>query len=147
MTKIIDFSSHHPNQKTSHLSTSQTESSSIKSNVTNLKVKPNHAKSYETLATILVNIILSVAAIASLIKLIPEQSVQASRLNDLNTEVAAREKTVNCLREQFSQSFDLGNSQTASLRDKGLIKSTQRPIRIINDPNTKALNFEPKGCG
>jgi hypothetical protein len=151
MTKSPNSPSPKPNSKLSHLSQSASKANvaSLNVNVASLKVKPSHAKSYETIAKISVNMMFIATVIAGLAKLIPEQSIQLSRLNDLNAEVAAREKTVSCLREQFSQSFDLGNSQTASLRDKGLIKVTQRPIRFINDvapTDAKESNSEPKRC-
>jgi|GEM_PF-2334637 hypothetical protein len=98
--------------------------------------KSNFSKSYEALATVVVNILLSSAAIAGLVKLIPDQTIQVSKLYELDQEVATMEKTVNCLKDEFSQSFDLGNSQVASLREKGLISATQRPIRFsdLNAP-------------
>jgi len=111
--------------------------------VTRITPKPNRAKTYETIATIAVNVLLSSVAIAGLVKLIPDQSVQISKLHALDQEVTARQKTVNCLRDDFSQSFDLGSSQAASLREKGLISATQRPIRFSDDVNKIS---SPKSC-
>jgi hypothetical protein len=113
--------------------------------VTKITLKPSRAKTYETIATIAVNVLLSSAAIAGLVKLIPDQSVQVSKLQALEQEVTARQKTVNCLRDDFSQSFDLGSSQAASLREKGLISSTQRPIRFSEDVNSVKIS-DPKSC-
>ncbi len=98
-----------------------------------ITVKTNHSKSYEILVKIFVNFLLTSAAIAGLVKLIPNQSEQISKLQDLEREVIAKEKTVNCLKDRFSQSFDLGASQAASLREKGLISTTQRPIKFSGD--------------
>jgi len=108
--------------------------------VTRITLKPNRSKTYETIATIAVNVLLSSAAIAGLVKLIPDQSVQISKLHALEQEVTARQKTVNCLRDDFSQSFDLGSSQAASLREKGLISATQRPIRFSDDLNSAKIS-------
>lgn len=113
--------------------------------VSRISLKTNRSKSYEALATVLVNIILSTAAIAGLVRLIPDQAVQISKLQDLEQEVTAREKTVDCLRDEFSQSFDLGASQAASLREKGLISATQRPIRF-SDVNSPKLSSTKLGC-
>lgn len=118
---------------------------STQKSVSKIPVRANRCKSYEALATISVNILLSTAAIAGLIKLIPDQSVQISKLDDLDREVAAMEKTVNCLKDEFSQSFDLGSTQTASLRAKGLIGATQRPIRFSDDLDNRNTS-NPKTC-
>jgi hypothetical protein len=113
--------------------------------VSRISVKTNRSKSYEALATVLVNVILSTAAIAGLVRLIPDQAVQISKLQVLEQEVTAREKTVDCLRDEFSQSFDLGATQAASLREKGLISATQRPIRF-SDANSPKLSSTKLGC-
>jgi hypothetical protein len=113
--------------------------------VTKIALKPNRSKTYEIIATIAVNVLLSSAAIAGLVKLIPDQSVQISKLHALDQEVTARQKTVNCLRDDFSQSFDLGSSQAASLREKGLISATQRPIRFSDDLNSAKIS-NSKSC-
>ena len=125
--------------------------SSTNKSVSKILVKPNPFKSnkfspYESIATILVNVLLSMAAIAGLVKLIPDQSVQVSKLHDLDQEVATMQKTVNCLKDDFSQSFDLGSSQTASLRAKGLVSSTQRPIRFADASNSPKSVISNSSC-
>ncbi len=118
---------------------------STQKSVSKIPLRANRSKSYENLATISVNILLSTAAIVGLIKLIPDQSVQVSKLHDLEQEVAVMEKTVNCLKDEFSQSFDLGSSQAASLRAKGLISATQRPIRFSDDLDSPKMSNQ-KTC-
>ncbi|AFY75314.1 hypothetical protein Syn7502_03466 [Synechococcus sp. PCC 7502] len=105
--------------------------------VSKISARSNHTKSYEALATIVVNVLLSTAAIAGLVRLIPAQTVQIGKLHELDQEVASMEKSVSCLKDEFSQSFDLGSSQAASLREKGLISATQRPIKFTDTNSPK----------
>ncbi len=91
----------------------------------------NHkSRATQAVAVITVNLILSAIAIVSLVKLWQFQDSQKSQLQDIEREVSSMESNVNVLKDKFSQAFDSGQSQSALLRQKGLISPTQRPIKF-----------------
>lgn len=89
----------------------------------------------ELLAAIAVNFGLCAAAIASIINIIPIQAAQVVKLHELEQEVELKQKAVNCLWDEFSNSFAIGSTQVASLRKRGFISTNQRVIKFIDQQN------------
>jgi len=98
------------------------------------------AKATESLIVIAVNLALSLAAITAITKLLPYQSSQKERLDELTTEVNSVEQRVNGLREQLPQTLNSGKSQDALLRKQGWIKNNQMTIKLL-DPSEIASPY------
>lgn len=98
------------------------------------------SKATESIIVIAVNLALSFAAIAAITKLLPYQSSQKERLDELTTEVNSVEQRVNGLREQLPQTLNSGKSQDALLRKQGWIKNNQMTIKLL-DPSEIASPY------
>ncbi|OIP76722.1 MAG: hypothetical protein AUK48_05425 [Oscillatoriales cyanobacterium CG2_30_44_21] len=101
----------------------------------NVKLKQDkfyRAKTTESLIVIAVNVALSLAAIAAIAKLLPYQSSQKDRLDEINVELNSVEQRVNELRENLPQTFNSGKSQETLLRKHGLIKNNQMTIKLLD---------------
>ncbi len=101
-------------------------------------------KATESIIVIAVNVALSLAAIAAITKLLPYQSSQKDRLDEITTEVNSAEQRVNTLREQLPQTLNSGKSREILLRKQGLIKSNQMTIKLLDpteiaSPNNDAV--------
>jgi len=95
----------------------------------------NHqARAMECAAVILLNVTLSAIAIVSLVKLGQFQMSQKGQLQDVEQAVTQMDSNVNSLKDKFYQAFDSGQSQSALLRQKGLISPSQRPIKFSEEP-------------
>jgi hypothetical protein len=102
------------------------------------------AKATESIIVIAVNVALSLAAIAAIAKLLPYQSSQKDRLDELTTEVNSVEQRVNGLREKLPQTLNSGKSQEMLLRKQGWIKNNQVTIKLLDpseiaSPNTDGV--------
>jgi len=103
----------------------------------NVKLKQEkfyRAKAIESIIVTAVNVALSLAAIAAIAKLMPYQSSQKDRLDEINSEVNSVEQKVKRLREDLPQTFNSGKSQETLLRKHGLIKNNQMTIKLL-DPS------------
>ncbi|MBD2175445.1 hypothetical protein H6F42_00765 [Pseudanabaena sp. FACHB-1998] len=92
------------------------------------------AKATESIIVIAVNVALSLAAIAAITKLLPYQSSQKDRLDEITTEVTSVEQRVNGLRDKLPQTLNSGKSQEMLLRKQGWIKNNQMTIKLL-DPS------------
>ena len=106
------------------------------------------AKATESIIVIAVNVALSIAAIAAITKLLPYQSSQKDRLDELTTEVNSTEQRVNGLREKLPQTLNSGKSQEMFLRKQGWIKNNQMTIKLLDpsevaSPNTDSDSVMP----
>jgi hypothetical protein len=103
------------------------------------------AKATESVIVIAVNIALSIAAIAAITKLLPYQSSQKDRLDELTTEVNSVEQRVNGLREKLPQTLNSGKSQEMFLRKQGWIKNNQVTIKLLDPSEVTAPNTDSDG--
>jgi hypothetical protein len=78
---------------------------------------------------------MSTAAFFALARLIPYQSAQRDRLDEITVEASTAEQRVNGLRNRLPQALDSGKSQAAHLRQQGWIKRNQMTIKLL-DPAT-----------
>ncbi|MEI6427572.1 MAG: hypothetical protein WCO45_04155 [Pseudanabaena sp. ELA607] len=93
------------------------------------------SKAVEAAVVIVVNILMSTAAFLALARLIPYQSAQRDRLDEITAEASSAEQRVNGLRNRLPQALDSGKSQAANLRQQGWIKRNQMTIKLL-DPAT-----------
>ncbi|MEI6063957.1 MAG: hypothetical protein WCQ26_05140 [Pseudanabaena sp. ELA748] len=109
-------------------------SDSVARNVQRKKEQFCRGKATESIIVIAVNVALSCAAIVAIAKLLPYQSSQKDRLDELTTEVTSAEQRVNGLREKLPEMFNSGKSQETLLRKQGWIKNNQMTIKLL-DPS------------
>ncbi len=115
-------------------------SESVAQNVQRKKEQFYRAKATESIIVIAVNVALCCAAIAAIAKLLPYQSSQKDRLDELTTEVNSAEQRVNGLREQLPQTLNSGKSQETLLRKQGWIKANQMTIKLIEPSEVATPN-------
>ena len=111
-------------------------------NVQRKKEKYCRAKATESIIVIAVNVALSLAAIAAIARLMPYQSSQKDRLDELTTEVNASEQRVNILREKLPQTLNSGKSQEIMLRKQGWIKNNQMTIKLLDPTEIASPNSD-----
>ena len=70
------------------------------------KRHPYQGLAVETAAKLAVNLVISAAAISTLLQLMPYQKTQQEKLHEIRAEVAKTEVRVNRLRSEFSRNFD-----------------------------------------
>ncbi|WP_434685032.1 hypothetical protein [Pseudanabaena minima] len=112
-------------------------SEAVAQNVQRKREKYCRTKAVESIIVIAVNVALSLAAIAAITKLLPYQSSQKDRLDEITTEVNSAEQRVNGLREKLPQTLNSGKSQEMLLRKQGWIKNNQVTIKLL-DPSEVA---------
>jgi len=120
-------------------------SEAVAQNVHRKKEQYYRAKATESIIVIAVNVALSIAAIAAITKLLPYQSSQKDRLDELTTEVNSTEKRVNGLREKLPQALNSGKSQELSLRNQGWIKNNQVTIKLLDPSEVVSPNTDSDG--
>ncbi|PZU95843.1 MAG: hypothetical protein DCE90_11870 [Pseudanabaena sp.] len=123
-----------PTEPSTVSSSTKAYSETVAQNVKLKQEKFYRAKATESIIVIAVNIALSLAAIAAIAKLLPYQSSQKDRLDEINTELNSVEQRVKELREELPQTFNSGKSQEILLRRHGLIKNNQMTIKLL-DPD------------
>ena len=97
------------------------------------KSRPRPRRSYrlialETTAKLTVNILISTAAVAALVQLLPYQWLQQQKLHELNAEVAQIEGHVNHLRSDFNRYFDPQQARNIMQEQSHRVDPTQRQI-------------------
>jgi len=98
------------------------------------------AKATESIIVIAVNVALSIAAIAAIVRLLPYQTAQKERLDEIITEVNSVEQRVGGLREQLPQTLNSGKSQETLLRKQGWIRNNQMPIKLLDPTEVASPN-------
>jgi cell division protein FtsB len=99
-------------------------------------------KGIEALLVIGVSTAFSAAAVMALARLIPYQTAQRERLDEMTAEVQAAEQRVESLRSRFPKIFNSGKSRDALIRQHGLVKPNQVPIKIL-DADTPTKSSRP----
>ena len=130
---------------TSALNGSDNYSEAVAQNVQRKREQYCRAKATEAIIVIAVNVALSIAAIAAITKLLPYQSSQKDRLDELTTEVNSVEQRVNGLREKLPQTLNSGKSQEMLLRKQGWIKNNQVTIKLLDPSEVASPNTDTDG--
>ncbi|WP_146048703.1 hypothetical protein [Pseudanabaena sp. BC1403] len=130
---------------TSALNGSDNYSEAVAQNVQRKREQYCRAKATEAIIVIAVNVALSIAAIAAVTKLLPYQSSQKDRLDEITTEVNSVEQRVNGLREKLPQTLNSGKSQEMLLRKQGWIKNNQVTIKLLDPSEVASPNTDTDG--
>ncbi|MFB8792221.1 MAG: hypothetical protein U7123_26080 [Potamolinea sp.] len=93
----------------------------------------------ETTAKLVVNVVLSTAALAGLIQLLPYHHTQQTKLREVRDEVQRTEARVNNLRTDFSRSFAPGEARRIMHDQSYRVDPNQRQV-VWQDPDTKDDN-------
>ncbi|MFN9533248.1 MAG: hypothetical protein ACK59W_02160 [Pseudanabaena sp.] len=120
-------------------------SEAVAQNVHRNKEQYYRAKATESIIVIAVNVALSIAAIVAVTKLLPYQSSQKDRLDEITTEVNSTEQRVNGMREKLPQTFNSGKSQEIFLRNQGWIKNNQVTIKLLDPSEVASPNTDSDG--
>lgn len=127
---------------TSALNGSGNYGEAVAQNVQRKREQYCRAKATESIMVVAVNVALSIAAIAAIAKLLPYQSSQKDRLDELTTEVNSTEQRVNGLREKLPQTLNSGKSQEMLLRKQGWIKNNQMTIKLLDPSEVASPNTD-----
>lgn len=100
--------------------------------------KDHGKKTTEVVVRIMINGLLSVAALSALFRLVPHHFSQEAKLQEIREEVDTTEERVNRLRENFSDSF--GTSQSESVRQNYSPKMEPNQVRVFWQSSTKTPN-------
>jgi cell division protein FtsB len=82
----------------------------------------------ETTAKLVVNVVLSTAALAGLIQLLPYHQTQQAKLREVREEVQRTEARVNNLRNDFSRSFAPGEARRVMHDQSYRVDPNQRQV-------------------
>lgn len=93
----------------------------------------------ETSIKLGVNVLLSVIAIAALVKLLPYRATQESKLRELDVAVNSTQKRVSLVQANFRQYFDPTQTRSLMQRTTNRIDPTQRPI-VLQEPKAKSVS-------
>ncbi len=102
------------------------------------KTNPYRNMITESAIKLTVNIFLSSVAIGSLLQLLPYQSAQKSKLEEVSREVNKTEARVNELRDNFSQNFATGEVKKVMQEQNNVISPNQ--LRVVFSPQTDLEN-------
>jgi|JFJP01.1.fsa_nt_gi hypothetical protein len=122
------------------LSAANGYSEAVANSIQRKKEQYCRTKATESIVVIAVNMALSFAAIAAIARLLPYQSSQKDRLDELITEVSSVEQRVNGMREQLPQTLNSGKSQEMLLRKQGWIKRNQMTIKLLEPTEVASPN-------
>jgi hypothetical protein len=122
------------------LSNAKGYSEAVTSSIQRKKDQYYRTKATESIVVIAVNVALSFAAIAAITRLLPYQSSQKDRLDELTTEVNSVEQKVNGMREKLPQTLNSGKSQELLLRKQGWIKRNQMTIKLLEPKEIASPN-------
>jgi hypothetical protein len=82
----------------------------------------------ETTAKLVVNVVISAAAIAGLVQLLPYHLSQQAKLGNIQREVKRTEDRVKNLRTDFSRSFDPGQASSIMHEQSSRVDPNQRQV-------------------
>lgn len=98
-----------------------------------------HAVVGETTAKLVVNLVVSAAAIAGLIQLLPYHLSQQGKLREVRSEVKRTQERVDRLQADFSRSFDPSQAKSIMQEQSPRIDPNQRKI-VLQDLGAKDDN-------
>ncbi|GAB4145262.1 MAG: hypothetical protein Fur0046_22860 [Cyanobacteria bacterium J069] len=101
---------------------------------------PHQSVAVEASLRLAVNVVVGMVAIASIVKLLPQNIVQQQKLNTLQTDVNLLEQRVDWLQETFARQFDAGQTRSVMQEETGRIGIGQRPVVWINPSANKAAS-------
>ena len=93
----------------------------------------------ETTVKLVVNIVLSTAAIAGLVQLLPYHLSQQAKLREVRTEVKRTEERVKGLRADFGRTFDSRQTKSVMQEQSYRVDQNQHPV-VLQDQTPKEDN-------
>jgi cell division protein FtsB len=100
------------------------------------RLKPHRAIAFEVSAKLAINLLLSVAALSTLVKLLPYSGSQQARLQELQTELTAVEGRVTHLQTEFNRHFDPQQSMSVMQEQSNRVAPGQYQIIWTTPPDT-----------
>ncbi|MFQ3617243.1 MAG: hypothetical protein SNJ57_11140 [Cyanobacteriota bacterium] len=89
---------------------------------------PHQSVAVEASLRLAVNVVVGMVAIASIVRLMPQNISQQHKLNQLQSDVTALEQRVDRLQETFARQFDAGQARSVMQEETGRIGIGQRPV-------------------
>jgi cell division protein FtsB len=103
---------------------------------------PHYAIALETSFKLGVNAVLAIVAVSALVKLIPYNLAQQSKLKEIKTEVTALEGRVDRLQADLNRQFDPQQSMSVMQAESNRVDPMQRQIQWLA-PATAQLPTQP----
>ncbi|MEM8637694.1 MAG: hypothetical protein AAGG51_02580 [Cyanobacteria bacterium P01_G01_bin.54] len=94
---------------------------------------PHAGLAAETLLKLLVNGVLSVAAVITLLNLFPYYWAQQAKLQEVRQQVQTTEQEVSGLQQDFNRSFDPSQARSVMQDQSGLLAPNQRRVVLTNE--------------
>jgi hypothetical protein len=138
--RIVNINSRHAPKSKDAVDGAAVYSDAVARSVRLKQAKYCRAKATEAVIVIAVNVALSMAAIAAIMRLLPYQASQSNRLDEITSEVQTVEQRVNSLREKLPQVINSGRSQELLLRQQGWIKPNQITIKLLEPSEIASPN-------
>jgi Tfp pilus assembly protein FimV len=98
------------------------------------KRQPHRVVAVETTAKLAVNVLLSVAAVTTLVQLLPYSMSQQAKLEELQAEVKTTEKRVDRLQADFNRQFDPSQAHSIMQEQSARVDAQRRQIHWL-EPN------------
>lgn len=89
---------------------------------------PHQSVAVEASLRLAVNVVVGMVAIASIVRLLPQNISQQHKLNKLQSDVTVLEQRVDRLQETFARQFDAGQARSVMQEETGRIGIGQRPV-------------------
>ncbi|MBD3881230.1 hypothetical protein IFO70_05635 [Phormidium tenue FACHB-886] len=106
---------------------------------------PHRAIAIETSFKLGVNGILAIVAVSALVKLIPYNLAQQSKLKEIQTEVAALEGRVDHLEADLNRQFDPQQAMSVMQAESNRVDPRQRQVRWLPPSAATAESTTPSG--
>lgn len=91
----------------------------------------------ENTAKVAVNLVISAAALSSLVHLLPYLWSQQQKWQEVYTQVQQTQTRVDSLRTDFSRYFDPQQAKTVMKEQSNRLEPGQRPVILFNQPAKK----------
>lgn len=104
---------------------------------------PHQSVAVEASLRLAVNAVVGMVAIASIVRLLPQNISQQQKLNTLQSDVAALEQRVDRLQETFARQFDAGQTRSVMQEETGRIGIGQRPVVWVKPAADAAIAPSP----
>ncbi len=104
---------------------------------------PHRTTIAETATRLSVNVVIACAAIASLVRLVPYNIAQQSKLQSLNAEVQGLERQVETLQGDFVRYFDPQQARSVMREESSRVDAGQRRIVWRDIDDDRGSSFAP----
>ena len=95
------------------------------------RLNPHRGIAIENTAKLVVNMLLAVGVVSALVKLLPNNLSQQTKLQEISTEVKQTEKRVTVLKTDLTRSFAPEQAQKIRAEQSNRVDPRQRPIFLL----------------